>query len=814
VLGFAPGLLIATLWGLGPFRAMEVDPPTVLLDGPEARVQLAVTGYGHDGTATDLTTGRGVRYDVADPAVVRVDDSGEVRPLCNGETRIRVRAEAGGSVEVRVTVIEADGRRPVRFAGEVVPVLTKLGCNAGTCHGKSGGQNGFRLSLLGADPTLDFESLAREGRGRRVFPAAPEASLVLKKPSAQVPHGGGKRFEIGSAEYRTLARWIGQGMPYRPDSEAALISLEARPGTRVVFRGGAQQIRAVAHYADGSERDVTRLADYRSNEPDLVDVNGRGRVTVRAGVGKTAVVVRFGGHVAVARLTVPSGERVPQETPPEPGNLVDRHMDAALQTLGLSPNPPCDDATFARRSSLDLCGLLPTPEDVDAFAADDGPDKRRKWVERLLDRPESADLFAMEWSALLRNKRTLGTLSQPGTFAFHAWVRQAFAENMPYDRFVASILTATGDAGVNPPVVWFRQVPTAEGQADDVAQLFLGVRLQCARCHHHPFERWGQDDYYGFAAFFSRVGRKPGRDPVTPRIFVLPEGTATDPLTGRSYGPRVPGSHNTPTLGPERDPRAALVDWLRRPDNPYFARAVVNRYWKHFFGRGLVEPEDDFRASNPPLLPELLDALADDFVRHGFDLKRLAHTLATSRAYGRSSELNTRNGADRQGFSRFVPRRLPAEVLLDAIDTVCGTAGSFEGLPRGTRAVQLPDEGFDTPGRFLDTFGRPKRETVCGCERASEPSLSQGLHLLNSAEVERKVSHPDGRAARWASKPRPDAERVDALYRLAFARRPTDAERAACLAHLARRRSEGRLRQGFEDLIWAVINTKEFGFVL
>jgi hypothetical protein len=456
---------------------------------------------------------------------------------------------------------------------------------------------------------------------------------------------------------------------------------------------------------------------------------------------------------------------------------------------------------------------LPEPGEVLALEADTDPDKRVKWVDRLLDRPGYADRFAMIWSALLRNKRTLGALSQPGSFEFHAWIREALAENLPYDRFVYAILTATGDAAVHPPVVWFRQSATVEDQADDVAQLFLGVRLQCARCHHHPYERWAQDDYWGFAAFFSRIGRKAGPDPVTPRVFVLPEGRATDPLTGRSHAPRFPGSAEPLDLGPGRDPRAALAEWIRRPGNPFFARAVVNRYWKHFFGRGLVEPEDDLRASNPPAVPALLDALADDFVRHGFDLKRLARTLATSRAYERSGAPNAWNGPDRQGVSRFLPRRLPAEVMLDAIDAVCGTSSPFDGLPAGTRAVQLPDDGVDTPGRFLDTFGRPRRETVCGCERGAEPGLSQSLHLLNSEEIEQKVCSPSGRAARWAAVPRPDDERVAELYRLAFSRLPTDEERSACLAHLARRRAEGRLRQGYEDLIWAVVNTKEFGFV-
>ena len=704
-----------------------------------------------------------------------------------------------------------DARARVRFAGEIVPILSKLGCNGGACHGKSSGQNGFRLSLLGSDPALDYESLTREGRGRRVFLAAPGESLILKKPSARLPHGGGKRIEADSPEYRTIARWIGQGTPFDP--EPALATLIVSPTTRVVRQGTSRQLRVLARYADGSEADVSALADYHSNDLDLAEVNGGGLVKSRDGVGEAAIVVRFGGLVAASRLTIPNESQVVLWTAIPSANLVDQFIDAELTALNLPPGPPADDAAFARRSALDLCGVLPSPKDVEALVASHDPEKRAQWIDGLLDRPEYADRFALTWSTILRNQRTLGAPSQPGTFAFHAWIREALAENRPYDSFVAAILKAQGEARENPPVVWYRQSDTFESQADDVAQLFLGVRLQCARCHRHPSERWGPDDYYGFAAFFSRVGRKMGSDPVTPQIFVLPEGRATDPLTGRSHAPRLPGSAMSLNLGLEIDPRAVLADWLRRPDNPYFSRAIVNRYWKHFFGRGLVEPEDDFRTSNPPSIPGLLDALADDFARGGFDLKRLARSLATSQAYGRSSLPNSWNARDRSGFSRFTPRRLPAEVLLDAINALCGVTEDFEGLPAGTRATQLLDDGFDTPGRFLATFGRPRRATVCECERALEPSLPQSLHLLNSVEIEHKVSSPDGRAARWASEPRPDLERVEELYLLAFSRHPTTDERAACLNHLASRREQNRLRQGFEDLIWAVVNTKEFGFV-
>lgn len=486
-----------------------------------------------------------------------------------------------------------------------------------------------------------------------------------------------------------------------------------------------------------------------------------------------------------------------------PGSFVDVLVDRHLAARGLTANPPCDDATFARRAALDLVGLSPTPAEVVALETDPAPDKRARWVDRLLARPEYADHFALAWSSLLRNQRTLGALSKPGSFAFHAWIREAIAENRPYDQFVAQILTAKGDASSHPEVVWYRQVATPDELASDTAQLFLGVRLQCARCHPHPSDRWLPADYSGFRAFFERIGRKPGRDPATPSIFVEAESPTP---------PRLLGEAAPLPIAVKEDPRVRLMEWMRRPDNPFFARAVVNRHWKRLIGRGLVEPEDDFRSSNPPSDPALLDALASEFVKHGDDLKWLIRTIATSRVYGRSS-LPLGAQDDRQGFARFLPRRLPAETLLDAIDTVTGSPSSFEDVPKGTRAGQLPDEAIDTPGAFLTIFGRPRRATACECERSPEPNLAQSLHLLNSDEIERKLHDPQGRAARLSRDPRPDPETIRELYLVALSRDPTASELQTCREHLQRRRGEGRLQQGFEDLLWTLINTKEFQYV-
>jgi len=803
--------IVAVLWlgaGEPSVASLEVEPARAALRGSDSLSQVIVTGRTKEGIPVDLTAS--ARYAARDPGVATVDADGLIRPSGDGLTTIEI-AAGGKTATLAVTVADYANARPVHFVGEVVPILSKHGCNAGGCHGKSGGQNGFRLSLLGFDPKGDYESLVQEGRGRRVFPTSPGASLLLKKPTTQVPHGGGKKFAVGSPEYNTLARWVGQGMPFGTGREPALVGLSVEPGRRVIPRKGRQQLRVVACYGDGTTADVTRLAQYQSNAAELAEVDLNGTVRALGGVGEAAIMARFGGLVAVARATIPSEAGASDWEEPAPGNFIDPLVFRKLRELGLRPSEACTDAEFARRSALDICGILPGPGEVVAFEADADPGKRARWVDRLLTRPEYADLFAMKWSAILRNKRGLGEIALPGTFGFHGWIRQSLAENKPYDRFVAEIVATRGDPTTNPPVVWYRQVKTLEERVDDSAQLFLGIRIGCARCHHHPFERWSQDDYYGYASLFARVGTKPGTDPTAPRVYNLGAGLASNPLTGEPRKPKPLGAPELADLGPYRDPRASLADWLRRPDNPFFARALVNRYWKHFLGRGLVDPEDDMRVSNPPSNPELLDSLADDFVRNGYDLKRLVRTIATSRAYDRSSQPNESNAVDRRNFARFYPRRLPAEVLLDAIDAVAGSREKFNGLPATFRATELPDDGFAS--YFLDVFGRPKRESVCECERSAEANLSQTLHLLNSDDVQGKLTSDAGRAARLAADPRSDAAKVEELYRLALARRPTDDERGECLAFLHRRRAGGKLRQGFEDLIWTLINTKEFLFL-
>jgi len=713
----------------------------------------------------------------------------------------------GGMVPDAVAQVlpDFDRSRPVGFQAQVLPTLSKLGCNAGSCHGKAAGQNGFALSLFGFDSAADLAAI-----NRRVDPLDAASSLLLLKPTGQMPHGGGLKLADDSVEYQSLLRWIEQGgQAGSPVVEPKLIRLGVSPPRQIVSRKGRGQIRVEAVWDDGPAVDVTRLSRFESNIDSLVEVGPRGELLAGSQVGEAAILVRFGAEIAVARVVVPSGLS-PGSTESEAMSPVDWWVGRRLAELGLTPSKPCTDAEFARRSSLDVVGLLPDPAAVADFERDERGDKRSRWVDTLLGRPEYADFFAMKWAAILRNRRSLGDLSKPGTFAFHAWVRQAIAENWPYDRFVAAIIAGRGDSASNPSLGWYRQVATLEERTDDVAQVFLGTRIGCARCHHHPTERWGRDDYAGFASFFSRVGIKQGADPETFRVFNLSEGPATNSKTGASSLPQPLGVTNGLKLGPRDDPREALVAWMTEPENPLFARAIVNRYWKHFLGQGLVEPEDDFRATNPATNPELLDAMANDFLEHGFDLKRLIRTITASETYARSSRPNASNIADHGNFARFPSKRLPAEVLLDAIDQLAGSASRFEGIPAGTRASELPDDGFASP--FLDAFGRPRRRTACECERTAAPSLAQALFLLNSSDLEAKIGFPDGRAARYAraDDTRSDPCKIEEIYRVALARAPSPDESAQAASFLERHRRSGQVASGFEDLIWAVINTKEF----
>ncbi len=709
--------------------------------------------------------------------------------------------------------------RIVSFVNDVMPVFTKAGCNVGVCHAKAGGgQRGFQLSLLGFEPLEDFEHVVNEGRGRRLFLGAPDRSLLLLKASGQVPHGGGVRLDPSSEGYALVREWIRQGAPLDGSSASRLVSFEVEPNRGAIQRGAEQQLKVVAKYSDGSVRDVTSLALYESNDTAMAEVNERGLVKIGDIAGNVAVMVRYQGKVAVYSAAVPLG--APVENLPSPRNFIDEHVFTNLKALGIPPSPVCDDATFLRRVSLDIAGRLPTEEETAAFLASQNEGKRDQVIDELLRSPNYADFFANKWTALLKNRRDDAS-DIVSNFAFHAWVRDSLLANKPYDQFVRELLAATGTVIGNPPVAWYKRVKEPKQQIEDVAQLFLGVRMQCAQCHHHPFERWSQDDYYALTAFFSQVGRKPsatrGEDLIFHKRGIA---VAANMKTGASVKPGALGDA-VPEIAPDEDPRLKLADWMSEKDNPFFAKSLVNRYWKHFFVRGLIEPEDDIRDTNPPTNPTLLEALEKHFVASGFDLKELVRVITQSRAYQLSEVPNEHNLVDRQNFSRYYPRRLQAEVLLDAIDYLAGTQTDFANLPPGTRAVALPDNSYNRSSQFLRVFGRPEAASVCECERVQSSSLAQSLHLLNSQELKGKLASSSGRAERLATEDKPAEAKVRELYLAAFSREPHSQELQTALDYLAEAvvGADGKpvdvnkaKREKLQDLIWALINSKEFLF--
>ena len=705
----------------------------------------------------------------------------------------------------------------VSFVNDVMPVLTRFGCNAGSCHARAGGgQNGFELSLLGFEPREDHDHLVREGRGRRLFPAAPERSLLVQKATGMTPHGGGRRLQLDSTSAAILVDWIRDGAVWDGDTAPAIAELRVSPATALMQPRETAQLQITAVYGDGSTRDVTSMALFESNDTAMAEVTESGFVTAQTLPGRVSIMVRYQGLVTVFAAAIPQGAEVKQLPPAN--SVIDELVFSNLRELGIPASPVISDEQFLRRVSLDITGRLPEPERARRFLESTATDRRSRLVDELLASPEYADFFAGKWTALLKNRRD-DTGDLMANYAFHAWVRDSLLTNKPWDQFVRELLAATGTILSNPPVAWYKRVKDAKEQQEDVAQLFLGVRMQCAQCHHHPFEKWSQDDYYGLTAFFSRVGRKPTATRGEDMIFHN-RGIA-ESVNIRTGQPVRPSALGTvmPEIAASEDPRLRLADWMSSPQNPWFARALVNRYWKHFFRRGLIEPEDDIRDSNPPSNPELLAALEQEFISSGFNLRHLVHLLTTSSVYQLSSIPLPDNARDLQNYSHYYPRRLQAEVLLDSIDDVAGSSTGFPDLPAGTRAIALPDNSFNRNSQFLRVFGRPENESVCECERVSSSSLAQSLHLMNSGEIRGKISQADGQARQSADSMAPLPERVADLYMLAFCRRPTAEEEQIAIEYLMSQAPATAENvtpvppvAAWEDLIWAIINTREFMF--
>jgi hypothetical protein len=802
--GLCLPLLLATCLPAGAAEpavvAVRVSPEAVRLRGPLAAWSLLVDGETADDHLLDLT--RAAHFESADPKVAVVTEAGRVRGAADGSTTVRVTA-AGRTLTVPVTVAGAGEPRRFNFENDIIPLFSRFGCNASGCHGKAEGQNGFKLSVFGFDPGVDYAALTMEGRGRRVFPAAPEHSLLLAKASGRVPHGGGVRISAGSAEYETLRAWIAAGLPFGDPADPKVVSIRVEPAERLLAMHGEQQLRVVARYSDGREADVTPHAKFQSNNDGLAAVSAGGLVSAGDAPGDVAVMAGFMNAVDTFRALVPRSEHVEHYPAVPENNFIDTLVFRKLRKLNVVPSDLADDAEFLRRVYLDVIGTLPTADEARRFLADRRPDRRARLVDELLRRPEFADYWSLKWADLLRVDRQ--ALGHKDAYRYYRWIHDGFATNKPLDRFARELLTAEGPLGESGPASFYKAVPKPGEAASTLSQVLLGVRIACAECHHHPFDRWAQDDYYGMTAFFAPLAVR-----ASPAGEVLQ--AAGDPPTRNPRSGAVIPAHALGTAAAAAprsgDRRRLLADWLTAPDNPYFARNLANRAWAHFFGRGLVEPVDDVRATNPPTNPELLDALARHLAESKYDFRELIRAITASRVYQLASRPNPTNERDEQNYSRALLKRIDAEVLLDMVCQTTGVGERFAGVPGQVRALQLWDS--KVPHYFLKLFGRPVRVSACECERNGEPSVAQVLHLLNAPEIEAKLSHEGGRIARLVRDQADDAALVEELYLTFYSRPPTAEERGTAVAYL--RRDPAKRRQAAEDLAWGLLNSLEFGF--
>jgi hypothetical protein len=790
--------------------ALQVQPDSIALVGPRAFQQVIVTGQYADKTVRDLTAL--CEFAVEAPELAAISGDGYLQPRKDGTGAIVVKA-GGQMVRVPLTVKDAAGSQPVSFRRELIASLNVGGCNAGACHGTPSGKGGFKLSLRGYDPAADFNQLTRDVFGRRTAGLEPESSLMLVKALGRVPHEGGQRFPPTSVPGQTIRSWLAEGLQDDPADLPALKQIQVLPGARVLNEPAKwQQLAVLARFADDSVRDVTRLTVFTTSDDSVAGVTNTGAVEFRQG-GEVAILCRYLDQLQAVRFTYLEPRKgFVWNNPPEQ-NYVDKHVFAKLKMLNILPSEPCTDQEFIRRASLDLCATLPTADEVKAFLASADKDKRAKLVDSLLERSEYADFWTLKWADVLRNNRK--TVQLKGAHVFHQWLREQIVQNAPFDQMVREILTANGSTFANPPANYYRIARDPQNLAETTAQLFCGVRMQCAKCHNHPFERWTQDDYYSLAAFFARVKQR--KDPLEPGdakaqlvgaevIYSDRSGEVTQPRSGKQMAPKIIGVP-APTIPPGTDRREVLAEQLTSGANPFFPRSVVNRVWYHLNGKGIVDPVDDFRDSNPSANDELLDALAKDFVDHKFDVKYVIKVIMTSRTYQLSAQTNEFNRDDAKYFSHAVTKLLTAEQMLDAICTTTDMPEKFAGMPAGTRAIQLPDGDANHP--FLKTFGQPARELACECERESDSNLAQALQLINGPTINDKLRNPNNRVGKLLAKQMKETDILNELFLVTLSRPPVDAEAKPLLEHVAKAPDK---RKAWEDVHWALINSKEFLF--
>lgn len=790
-----------------------VEPSKPLLAGKLDRVQLVVTSRIDKNRTVDVT--HQVSYHSLSPEIISVSNSGRITPLKNGTANIRIQ-QGKDSVNVPVTITDMGPNHTISFTEDVIPALTKSGCNQGACHGAQFGQGSFRLSLLGFAPEQDFHSIVRESLQRRVSLTSPEESLLLQKAINAVPHGGGKRMDVDSPDFKTLAAWIAAGVPAPTSEEAALVDISVTPKEHQYHSDETKQLRVIAKYNDGSQRDVTHRARFDSLKSGIAKVSDEGLVTIQ-NKGQTAVMVRYRGRANISMVVQSYSDNV-DLSEFVPANYIDQHVKSRWKKIGLKPSPLCSDEQFIRRAYLASIGTLPPLQRVEAFIKSKEKNKRNTLIDELLGLTgdPKRDIYIEEWSAywsqkwgdLLRNNRD--KVGEIGMWAFSNWIRASLRENKPIDQFVREIILAQGSIYQNGQANYYKVSSNPTDLAETTSQIFLGVRLQCAKCHQHPFESYRQTDYYGMAAFFTRVTTKRssdfggfGNDTV---VRLKSSGSIKHPRSAKVIPPTPLGAQPLESVK-ARDLRKPLAEWLTSPENTLFAKNIVNRTWGYLMGVALVQPMDDMRATNPASNPELLDALAKEFVDNGFDLRKLMRSIMRSKTFQLSSISTTENAGDTQFFSHYPTKRLPAEVLLDAIDVVCGTQERFSGVPLGTRAIELPDPKFGS--YFLDTLGRPQRIVSCECERTAEPNLAQVLQMANGELVQRKLSYKKGRITKLLEKKVNNETAIKELYLTTLNRYPTKTDVKNCNTILA---SATDQRTGLEDILWALINSREFLF--
>ena len=790
-------------------QTLTILPSSVNLSTPESVQQLiaeaTVNNHQEDWTAK-------VHWSSSNPQIATVDAHGLVKPVSDGETTIA--ADNKASVKIHVT----NAKAPFiwSFRNNVIPVMTKVGCNQGSCHGALAGKNGFKLTLRGYAPEVDYDTLTRQAVGRRVSLADPAASLMLLKPTFTIPHGGGKRFGTDSLEYKILSEWIAEGAPPPKPDDPLVTGLEVYPDAATLTAGATQQLVVRAKYSDGGTEDVTRWVKFSSSNEAVATVDDNGHVKMN-GPGEAAVTLWYSSRVLYSRLTVPYPNQIAGSAYDKfpRHNYIDDLILAKLKKLNIAPSPECDDATFIRRAYLDAAGILPSAEEVENFLADKAPAKRQALIDKLLERDEFFDYWAYKWSDLLLvSSRKIGSTAM---WTFYDWIRNAVKSDEPWDKFARDIFTNSGSTRQNGELNYFVLHKDPIDLAENSTEAFLGQRITCARCHNHPLEKWTQTQYYEMVNLFSRVGIKNGSENGEDIVYAKTSGDIVHPRLLKPLPPTPLDGKSIP-LDSTIDRRIPFADWLTSADNPYFARSLVNRVWANFMGRGIVNPVDDLRATNPASNEELIAALAKDFLDHHYDVKYLIRTIMNSGAYQLSSESNATNQNDNVFYSKYIIKRLPAEVILDAYSQVTGVPTAFSGYPAGTRALQLPDT--QVKSEFLTVFGRPARILCDASERSVDPTIAQALHVINGDPLNKKLSAADGYVSLFLKLGLSDSRILEHVFLTAFSRYPSESEKASLLGVLEKARltkgtpeaMEKSRRQALEDMLWALLSSKEFLF--